>query len=213
MRYSLACGLVSLVPLFLFTGAAPVAVAAEASLSVKDGYGVTLNPGGDDASTFVLKGQGIREVTLEVVALSGERATTCATITHSWAKDKAGEEGQILLVYKRQADDQIVPFLGFGVRRGAGSFGGRVVKVKEKRLGSFRPAAGRGLTPKGKHLIEIAVFADKDGEKHFRDSVKDAESFTAAMKTLRSFGDVKAWAKKNPKVTVVMLSLSWLPAE
>jgi hypothetical protein len=206
---------VALVAWFLFAGPAPVAVAAEASLSVEEEYSMTLMPDGDDASTWLLKRQGVREVTVGLVALSGEQSKTCATITQSWktgSKDKPSDGGEILLLYKRQTDEQIIPSLGFNSRSGAGKFEGRVVKMKGKRLGAVR-AADRVLSPKDEHLLEIAVFADKDGEKQFRDSVKDFSSFTAAMKTLKTLEDVKSWAKKNPKVTVIILTVSWLPAQ
>jgi len=215
MRHSLSCGLVALVAWLLFAGPLPVGVAAEASLSVEDGYRMTLMPDGDDASTWLLKGQRVRELQLGLVVLSGKQAKTCATFTQSWktkSKDKPSEGGEILLLYKRQTDEQIIPSLGFNSRSGAGKYQGSVVKVKGKRLGAVR-APARALSPKGKHLLEMAVFADKDGEKQFRDSVKDFASFTTGMKALKTLGDVKTWAKKNPKVTVIVLTVSWLPAE
>jgi hypothetical protein len=206
---------VALVAWFLFAGSVPVAVAAEASLSVEQGFSMTLMPAGDDASTWLLKRQGVREVTMRLVALSGEQAQTCATITQSWKtgpKDKPSAAGEILLLFKRQTDAQIIPSLGFNSRSGAGKFEGSVVTVKGKRLGAVR-AAERALRPKEEHLLALAVFADQDGEKQFRDSRKDFASFSAAMKALKTPQDVKTWAKKHPKVTVLILTVSWLPAE
>jgi hypothetical protein len=204
---------VTLVAWFLLAGPAPVAVTTEASLLVEDGYSMTLMPDGDDASTWLLKRQGVREITVRLVALSGRQAKTCATIKHSWAKDKPIEDAQIVMVNKRQADGQTVPSLGIGAPGGAGSFDGSVVKVNGKRLRSYRPAVGRALSPKDKHLIAIAFFADKDGEKQFQDWVKDFASFDDALKTLTTLEDVQTWANQNPKVTVTVLTLSWLPAE
>jgi hypothetical protein len=200
---------------FLLAGPAAVAVAAEASLSVEEGYRITLRPDQDDASTWLLKRQGVREVTVGLVALSGEQTKTCATITHSWktgSKDKPRDGGELLLLYKRQADEQLIPSLGFTSRSGAGKFEGSGVKVKGKRLGAVR-AAARALSPKEEHLLEIAVIADKDGEKQLRDSGKGEKSFPAALKTLKTLEDVKTWAKKHPKVTVIILTLSWFPEE
>ena len=212
MRNSLSCGLVALVAWFLLAGPTPGAVAGEASLSVKEGLSVNLVPDGDTGSVLVLKHQGVPKITLELVALSGAQAKTCATITHGWKKGTS-EEGQIVLVYKRQTAEHIIPSLGFNSPAGAGGEGGSVVKVNGKHLCSFRPPAGRALGSKEKQLLEVAIFADKDGEKQFRDSVKDFASFSDAMKTLKSLEDVKTWAAKYPKVTVIVLTVSWLPAE
>jgi hypothetical protein len=81
--------------------------------------------------------------------------------------------------------------------------------VKGNYLGGVRAAADRALRPNEELLLEFAVVADEDREKQFRDSVKDI----AAMKELKTLKDVKAWAKKNPKVTVIVLTVSWLPAK
>jgi hypothetical protein len=35
----------------------------------------------------------------------------------------------------------------------------------------------------------------------------------AAVKELKTLKDVNAWAKKNPKVTVIVLTVSWLPTK
>jgi hypothetical protein len=128
-----------------------------------------------------------------VTGHKGKQAKICATFTQSWktrSKDKPSEGGEILLLYKRRTNEQIIPSLGFNSRSGAGKYQGSVVKVKGKRLGAVR-APARALSPKGKHLLEMAVFADKEGEKQFRDSVKDFASFTAGMKLLKTLEDVK----------------------
>ena len=157
MRRSRSGGLVASVAWFLLAGPAAVAVAAEASLSVEEGYRITLRPDQDDASTWLLKRQGVREVTVGLVALSGEQAKTCATITHSWktgSQDKPSDGGELLLLYKRQADEQLIPSLGFSSRSGVGKFEGSGVKVKGKRLGTVR-AAARALSPKEEHLLAV----------------------------------------------------------
>src|SRR5262245_50485105 len=209
MRHSNTCGLVALVAWFFFAGLAPVAVALEASVSLGKGHSMKLQPDGDHASTWPLKIQNVEAVTIKLVAVSGEQAKTCPTITHSWPKNKPGE-GEILLLYKRQTDEQIIPSLGFDAGgEGAGKFKGGVVKVKGKYLAGVRAAVDRALSSKEERLLEIAFVADGQGEKQFRDSVKDIE----AIKELKTLKDVKTWAKKNPKVTVIVLTVSWLPAE
>jgi hypothetical protein len=165
-----------------------------------------------------LKAQEVGKVTVRLIAVSGQKAKTCATCTQGWKsepKDKDREVGEILLLYKHQSDEQIIPSLGFEVRNrvGAGTSEGRVVKVEGKSLGSVRAAADLALSPKREHPLEIAFIANKDGEKQFRASVKDLTSFTADGKALKTLEEVKTWAKKNPKVTVIVLTVSWLPAE
>jgi hypothetical protein len=206
----------ALVAGFLFAGPETGAAAAKPSLSLGGSNGITLAPGGDSARTFRLKGQGVAKLTVRLVVVSGEQAKTCATCTYGWKlepKDKPGELGEILLLYKHQRDEQIIPSLGFDApRAGAGtSNSGGVVKVKGKSLFSVRPAADLALSPKQEHLLEIAVVADKDGEKQFRASEKDLD-FTTDSRTLKKLEEVKTWAKKNPKVSVIVLTVSWLPA-
>jgi hypothetical protein len=206
MRDSLFCGLVAWVAWFLFAGPVPGAGAAESSLAVKEWRSAALLPGGDDAHTWQLKLQGDSEVMVRLVALSGEQAKTCATATRSWktaAKDKPSEGGEILLLYKRQPDEQIVPALGFIAQggEGKGEAPANVVKLKGK-LVAFNPRGDFALSPKQEHLLEIAVVAGKDsGVVNF------------GKESLKTLEDVKTWATKNPMVTVIVLTVSWFPAE
>src|SRR5215470_2850095 len=126
MRHSLSYGLVALVAWLLLAGPALVAVPLDASVSVGDGHNMTLRPGEDHASTWPLKVQNVEALTVKLMAVSGEQAKACATFTHSWPKNKLGE-GEILLLYKRQTDAQIIPSLGFHAGAGAGKFEGSVV--------------------------------------------------------------------------------------
>ena len=208
MGRSISCGCLALMAWFLVAGPAPVAMALEASVSVGTGHFMTLQPDGDHASTWPLKIGNVEALTVKLVAVFGDQAKKCSTITHSWPKNKT-DEAEIVLLYKRQTKEQIIPSLGFHAGAGAGKSEAGGVKVKGNYLGGVRATADRALSPNEEFLLEFAFVADEDGEKQFRHSVKDI----AAMKELKTLKDVTAWAKKNPKVTVIVLTVSWLPTK
>jgi hypothetical protein len=198
-------GLVGLVAWFLFASPEPVAAAAEPSLSVLTSNSVKLIPSSHDASILRLKHQDVRELTVRLVAVSGEQAQTCATFSGNWKpgpKDKPGNAGEFLLLYQLQRDEQIIPSLGVDAQGAGGKVEGKVVKVKGKPL-MTSPAVNRALSPKEEHLLE-ETFVVEEG--------KDVK-IAFPNKRFKTLEEVKTWTKKNPTVTVIVLIVSWLPAE
>ena len=65
------------------------------------------------------------------------------------------------------------------------------------------PAVNRALSPKEEHLLE-ETFVVEEG--------KDVK-IAFPNKRFKTLEEVKTWTKKNPTVTVIVLIVSWLPAE
>jgi hypothetical protein len=202
MRRLLFYGLVALLGWFLFDGPAPLAVAAEPSLSVKEFRRTSLSPGGDEVCTWQLKLQGVRKVTAMLLALSGKQVKTCVTSTGSWTKNNPSKEGDIFLLIKHQTEKELIPSLGFNPGGGEGLSKGDVVKVKGSKVvdTAIRDCP---LSSKGEAILFIALIVDKGS---------GTVSFPG-KEPLKTLKDLKTWAKKYPKVTVIVLTVSWLPAE
>jgi hypothetical protein len=167
---------------------------------------------------FILKIQGAHTLTAKVVLITGGEVKTIQTVTakwESWPKEGEIKKGRLLLLEKRnEGEHGFEPVLGYTLP-GAGILGtgpnkvtvttGDAGKGKESgmRTTAFASDATNMLGPKEVHQVLRNCYVTGGG------LAGDLEPF-AKVDTL---DDAKTASKKNPKVTVIVLMLSWIPAE
>ncbi len=172
---------------------------------------------GGNGWIFNLKIQGAHALTAEVLLITGGEVRTLQSVTAKWDSWKAGEikMGRLLLLEKRnEGEHGFEPVLGYTLP-GAGIAGsgpdrvtvtaGDAGKRGEQGMNTtaFAHDATNRLSPKEVHIVLRNCYVTGGG------LAKDLEPF-AKVSTL---DDAKTASKKNPKVTVVVLTMSWIPAE